>query len=79
MTLGSRRGEVKFVGKAKTLGPGYWVGVKLDEPTGNCNGSVDDTQFFECPAKYGIFVRPNELKVGEYPPLDEFNEDEDEI
>lgn len=77
--MGGRRGQVKFVGKAKGLGAGFWVGVKLDEPTGNCNGSVDGVALFECPAKYGVFLRPNELKVGDYPPLDDFNEDEDEI
>ena len=29
---GARRGEIKFIGKVKSLGAGYWVGVSLDEP-----------------------------------------------
>lgn len=28
---------------------------------------------------YGIFVRPNFVKVGNYLPVDEFNAEEDEI
>lgn len=34
-----RRGEVKYVGKVPELGEGYFVGVKLDEPFVNSNGS----------------------------------------
>jgi hypothetical protein len=26
-----------------------------------------------------MFVRPKDIKVGDFPPLDDFNEDEDEI
>jgi tubulin-folding cofactor B len=35
---GFRRGEIKYVGKIPELGIGYWIGVKLDEPSGDCNG-----------------------------------------
>ena len=40
LTVGKRRGEVKYVGKCQGLGAGYWVGVQLDEPTGDTNGTV---------------------------------------
>ena len=47
ITVGSRcekaggsRGEVKYVGKVPGLEKGYWVGIKLDEPTGDSNGKV---------------------------------------
>ena len=33
--VGSKRGEVMYVGKVPGLEKGYWVGVKLDEPTGD--------------------------------------------
>jgi hypothetical protein len=33
-----------------------------------------------CPGpKFGIFVRPNEAEIGDFPPIDEFDELEDEI
>ena len=35
------RGEVKYVGKVPEKGVGYWVGVALDEPFGDNNGSYD--------------------------------------
>lgn len=78
--IGNRRGEVKFVGQVKGLGAGYWLGVLLDDPTGDSDGKVAGKQIFECPApKFGIFVRPMEASVGDYPPVDDFDEDLDEI
>jgi tubulin-specific chaperone B len=80
VTLGSRRGEVKFVGKIKGMGAGYWVGVLLDDPEGDSDGKVLGKVLFECPApKFGIFVRPCDAKYGDYPPIDDFDELEDEI
>lgn len=76
---GTRRGEVKYVGKVPELGFGFFIGVLLDEPLGDCNGTQKGKKYFECEKKYGIFVRPNFLKVGDFPPIDEFNELEDEI
>ena len=35
---GEKRGVVKFVGQAETLGPGFWVGVQYDEPLGKHDG-----------------------------------------
>ncbi|XP_020532175.1 tubulin-folding cofactor B isoform X2 [Amborella trichopoda] len=35
---GEKRGVVKFVGKAGTLAPGFWVGVQYDEPLGKHDG-----------------------------------------
>jgi tubulin-folding cofactor B len=76
---GFRRGEVKFVGMVKELGHGFWVGIKLDEPTGDSNGTVKGKVYFQCENKCGVFVRPNYLKTGDFPPEDLFNADEDEI
>ena len=61
LNVGNRRGEVKFVGKCQGLGAGWWVGVQLDEPTGDSNGTVKGKLIFEVPDKFGAFVRPNEL------------------
>jgi tubulin-folding cofactor B len=76
---GFRRGEVTFVGMVKELGHGFWVGVKLDEPVGDSNGTVKGKQYFQCDDKFGVFVRPTYVKVGDFPPEDLFKADIDEI
>ena len=76
--IGQRRGEVKYVGKVVGLGAGYWLGICLDEPTGDSDGKVAGKQIFMCPGpKFGIFVRPMDAEIGDYPP--EFDSDLDEI
>jgi tubulin-folding cofactor B len=40
--VGKRRGTVQYVGKVKEKGPGYWVGVGLDEPSGDSNGMYNN-------------------------------------
>lgn len=76
---GFRRGEVKFVGLVKEIGYGFYVGIKLDEPLGENNGSIKGKKYFECEDKFGTFARPNYVKTGDFPPEDLFNENEDEI
>ncbi|CAG9467762.1 unnamed protein product [Pedinophyceae sp. YPF-701] len=77
---GDRRGEVCFVGQVEGLPQGWWVGVKYDEPVGKNDGSVKGTKVFECAPGYGGFVRPDKMKVGDYPPLDDLEgSDFDEI
>lgn len=51
----------------------------LDEPTGDSNGKVKDKAYFECAQNFGKFVRPTDINVGDYPEIDEFDEDEDMI
>ena len=41
-----RRGCIAFLGTVE-FQPGVWVGVKLDEPYGKNNGSVQGKQYFE--------------------------------
>lgn len=80
VTVGGKRGEIKFVGKIPAIAAGWWVGVQYDEPVGKNDGSVKGKQFFECPPKFGGFLRPDKLQVGDYPEEDIFasdNEDED--
>ena len=81
VTIGQRRGQVKYVGKVPELGAGYWVGIVLDEPTGDSDGTVKGKQYFECPQgpKFGVFVRPKDILVGDSPPANDFDAEEDEI
>ena len=79
LNVGERRGEVKYVGKVAGMGAGYWVGVQLDEPTGDSNGTYKGKKYFETQAKCAAFIRPNELQVGDFPEKDMFDELEDEI
>lgn len=75
--IGGRRGKVMYVGKVAGMERGYWVGVLLDEPTGDSNGKVKNKAYFECPDKFGQFIRPSGLKCGDYPEIDEFDMDDD--
>ena len=52
------------------MGEGYFVGIQLDEPFGKNNGMFNGVQYFECLNKYGIFLRPDEINVGDFPELD---------
>ena len=79
LTVGERRGCVKYVGKVPAYGAGYWIGVLLDEPTGESDGKIKTKQYFEAGAKCATFVRPNDLQVGDFPEIDPFDELEDEI
>jgi tubulin-folding cofactor B len=41
-------------------------------------GTPQGKRFFECPPNFGGFLRPDKLKVGDYPEKDLFASDEDE-
>ncbi len=67
------RGEVAFFGVVDKKG--LFVGVRLDFPMGKNNGTVEGKRYFDALAKYGIFVAPTKVLIGDYPPESD-NEDE---
>jgi tubulin-folding cofactor B len=81
-----RRGTVRFVGPIEELpGGGLWIGVECDEPVGKNDGTVKGRRVFEQVGqggKRGLFVRPERVKTGDYPPLEDLDAemgDEEEI
>ncbi|KAI0766025.1 CAP Gly-rich domain-containing protein [Irpex lacteus] len=74
-----KRGTVRFVGPTKFgTGEGVWVGVEYDEPMGKNDGSVQGERYFTCKPNYGVFVRPDRLKIGDFP-VEEINFDDEEM
>jgi len=69
---GGRRGTVKYVGAIGDR-PEWYVGVKFDEPVGLNDGTKDGKVYIEdCPPKYGAFVKPENVEIGDFPELDPF-------
>lgn len=52
-----RKATVRFAGQT-SFQVGEWIGVELDEKTGKNDGSVQGQRYFDCPAGYGMFVKP---------------------
>lgn len=68
-----KRGTVRFVGQTDFgSAGGVWVGIEYDEPIGKHNGGA----YFSCASSHGVFVRPERVKVGDYPALDPFEDEE---
>ncbi|TVY39725.1 Cell polarity protein [Lachnellula subtilissima] len=78
----AKRGVVMYVGDVEEIPgqTGAWVGVKLDEPVGRNDGSLKGKRYWgkEGDAKFGVFVRPERVEIGEWPVIDDL-EDMEEI
>lgn len=78
---GGRRGTVQYLGEVPEIAEGYWVGVVFDEPVGKGNGCVKGKVYFKAEPKFGGFIRPPNVTVGDFPVEDPFDmsSDEDEL
>ncbi|CAK1555291.1 unnamed protein product [Leptosia nina] len=72
----TRRATVRYNGPLEGA-KGLWIGVQYDEPRGKNDGSVSGKRYFTCPPKYGGFVKPVYVTVGNFP--EESFDLEDEI
>jgi dynactin 1 len=54
------QGLIAFVGPTN-FAPDTWIGVKLDEPKGKNNGTVQGVEYFKCEDKHGLFVKPSQI------------------
>jgi len=54
--LGKRKGTVRFIGTT-AFGPGEWVGIELDKPTGTHDGLANGHRYFTCPPGHGVYVQ----------------------
>lgn len=74
---GGRRGVIQYAGETE-FAKGNWIGIQYDEPVGKNDGSVAGKRYFTCQLKYGGFVKPEKVKVGDYSEIGLEDDDDDE-
>jgi tubulin-folding cofactor B len=62
----TRIGTVMYKGDLEGK-KGMFVGVKFDEPLGVNDGSSNGKRYFDCQPKYGSFVLPSAVEIGDFP------------
>lgn len=66
----TQHGTVMYKGRLDGKN-GYWVGVKYDEPYGKHDGCLNGKRYFETLPKYGSFVTPSAIEIGDFPVIDD--------
>ncbi|KAM6497350.1 tubulin-folding cofactor B [Amanita muscaria] len=72
-----KRGTIRYVGETK-FSKGVWVGVEYDEPMGKNDGSVQGEKYFVCRPNYGVFVRHDKVRIGDFP-VEELDLEDEEM
>jgi len=62
----TRIGTVMYNGNLEGK-KGIFIGVKFDEPLGVNDGSSNGKRYFDCQPKYGSFVPPSAVEIGDFP------------
>ena len=71
--------DVGSVPELSVAAGSVWVGVDLDEPVGKHAGTVLGKSYFEARgSKHGTFVKPANVKCGDFPEIDPFDDSDDE-
>ena len=55
-------GTVRFFGQTDFDDSCEWVGIELDHPEGQNDGTVDGVRYFSCKPDHGMFVQPGQVK-----------------
>ncbi|XP_027197078.2 kinesin-like protein KIF13A isoform X2 [Dermatophagoides pteronyssinus] len=58
----SKLGTIGYIGQTE-FAPGIWIGIILDTPIGKNDGSVNGVHYFQCKPNFGIFVKPEKLRL----------------
>ncbi|RDD45439.1 CAP-Gly domain-containing linker protein 3 [Trichoplax sp. H2] len=58
---GSKVGKLCYFGRTE-FADGIWAGIKLDEPIGKNDGTVDGVTYFSCKPKHGILVNASRVQ-----------------
>ncbi|XP_041979912.1 tubulin-folding cofactor B-like [Aricia agestis] len=72
---GTRRATVRYNGPLEGA-RGLWIGVQYDEPRGKNDGTFNGKRYFTCPPKYGGFVKPVYVTLGDFPVEEDDLDDE---
>jgi tubulin-folding cofactor B len=74
----AKRGTIMYVGEVEEIpgGKGKWVGIKLDEPVGKNDGSLGGKRYWgkDGDPKFGVFVRPDRVDVGDFSVIDDLED-----